>query len=58
MNLGLGNANFYYVSTLVWAIANGLVWVDSIAAMLKRNFQIFDLDAKEIDKATELIVHI
>jgi hypothetical protein len=56
MNLGSGNANFYYASTLVWAIANGLVWVDSIAAMLKRNFQIYDLGAKEIDKSSEIIV--
>jgi hypothetical protein len=46
MNLGSGNANFYYASTLVWAIANGLVC------------QIFDLDAKEIDKATEFIFQI
>lgn len=48
MNLGSGNANFYYASTLVWAIANGLVWIDAICAMLKRNFHIFHLGCKPL----------
>ncbi|KAH9456727.1 hypothetical protein KEM48_013171 [Puccinia striiformis f. sp. tritici PST-130] len=56
MNLGSGNANFYYASTLVWAVANGLFWIDAISAILKRNFQIVDLDAKEIDKSNEVII--
>ncbi|KNZ50867.1 uncharacterized protein VP01_41g3 [Puccinia sorghi] len=58
MNLGSGNANFYYASTLVWAIGNGLVWIDAISAMLQRTFQIVDLDAKEIDPSNQVIVQI
>ncbi|KAA1118975.1 hypothetical protein PGT21_011952 [Puccinia graminis f. sp. tritici] len=58
MNLGSGNANFYYASTLVWAIANGLFWIDAISAMLKRNFQIVELGGKDIDKSNEVIVQI
>lgn len=58
LDLGSGNANFYYASTLVWAVANGLVWIDSISAMLRRDFQINELGSKEIDKSSEVIVQI
>lgn len=40
IELGAGNANFYYASTLVWAVGNGLMWIDSISAMLKRMVEI------------------
>jgi len=58
MNLGSGNANFYYASTLVWAVGNGLVWIDAISAMLKRSFRIVDLHAKEIHPSHHAIVQI
>ncbi|POV99733.1 hypothetical protein PSTT_13546 [Puccinia striiformis] len=47
MSLGSGDANFYYASTL---------WIDAIPAILIRNFQIVDLDAKEIDKSHEVML--
>lgn len=33
---GSGNSNFYYASTLVWALANGLGVMDTFGAALKR----------------------
>lgn len=35
---GSGNSNFYYASTLVWALANGLGVIDTLGAGLKRQF--------------------
>jgi len=35
---GSGNSNFYYASTLVWALANGLGLTDTLGAALKRRF--------------------
>jgi phosphatidylinositol glycan class U len=35
---GSGNSNFYYASTLVWALANGLGVMDTLGAGLKRRF--------------------
>jgi phosphatidylinositol glycan class U len=35
---GSGNSNFFYASTLVWGIANGLTIVDALWAYLKREF--------------------
>lgn len=35
---GSGNSNFYYASTLVWALANGLGIMDTLGAGLKRRF--------------------
>lgn len=35
---GSGNSNFYYASTLVWALANGLGVIDGLSAGLKRRF--------------------
>ena len=35
---GSGNSNFYYASTLVWALANGLGVMDTLSAALKRRF--------------------
>lgn len=35
---GSGNSNFYYASTLVWALANGLGVMDTLSAGLKRRF--------------------
>ncbi|POW09934.1 hypothetical protein PSHT_08898 [Puccinia striiformis] len=56
MNLESGDANFYYASTLVGAIANGLVWIDAVSAIPERNSQIVDLDAKKIDKSNKVII--
>ena len=35
---GSGNSNFYYASTLVWALASGLGILDTLTAGLKRRF--------------------
>ncbi|KAK9899723.1 PIG-U-domain-containing protein [Cystobasidium minutum MCA 4210] len=35
---GSGNSNFYYASTLVWALANGLGVMDTLSAGVKRRF--------------------
>lgn len=35
---GSGNSNFYYASTLVWALASGLGILDTLTAGLKRQF--------------------
>ncbi|MBW0477735.1 hypothetical protein O181_017450 [Austropuccinia psidii MF-1] len=56
MNLGSGNANFYYASSLVWAVANGLVFIDAISSLLRREFQIVELKGREIDESCEAIL--
>jgi phosphatidylinositol glycan class U len=35
---GSGNSNFYYASTLVWALASGLGVLDTLTAALKQKF--------------------
>ncbi|CAH7684341.1 GPI transamidase subunit PIG-U [Phakopsora pachyrhizi] len=56
MNLGSGNSNFYYASTLVWSIGNGLNLIDLISSMIRRNFQITELNCREIDDECEAMV--
>jgi phosphatidylinositol glycan class U len=51
---GSGNANFFYASTLVWGIANGIVVVDSLWAFLKREF--LKQSGGGIDKADDVVV--
>ncbi|KAH9810622.1 GPI transamidase subunit PIG-U [Melampsora americana] len=55
--LGSGNVNFYYASSLIWSISNGLFWIDMISTFFKSQFQMDLKNLKSIEGQDDWVLN-